>query len=217
MADAADRLLAVLVAAGRAAGGGAGVGDSTRTTGGAGRGDTGPIAAPKSLHDLPAGSTSKLSQLRSESGTAMRRAADAAVLQPLSSLEALTAEAMAPAPSGAVAAVALLVAQPTYGGAAWASIFSSGKYTGALPAEGIVPASVVSARQGLAAVLRERIEDVVGEERVSDVADDIARLVESILWADLSLAPAVKLLAGQPPDDAETRAASFSNELCGER
>eukprot|EP00965_Chrysotila_dentata_P139407 4609683-Pleurochrysis_carterae.AAC.1 len=35
--------------------------------------------------------------------------------------------------------------------------------------------------------------------------------------ADLSLGPAVKLLAGQPPDDSESRAASFDNELCGGR
>eukprot|EP00965_Chrysotila_dentata_P026337 872938-Pleurochrysis_carterae.AAC.1 len=78
MAEAADRLLEVLVTARRA----------TADAGGAqarGRRDaapTGARAAPKSLRDLPAGSTSKLTQLRSETGAAARRAADAAVLQP---------------------------------------------------------------------------------------------------------------------------------------
>eukprot|EP00965_Chrysotila_dentata_P097990 3240148-Pleurochrysis_carterae.AAC.1 len=35
--------------------------------------------------------------------------------------------------------------------------------------------------------------------------------------ADESLAPAVKLLAGMPPDESESRAASYDNELCGGR
>eukprot|EP00965_Chrysotila_dentata_P010421 339194-Pleurochrysis_carterae.AAC.1 len=64
-------------------------------------------------------------------------------------------------------------------------------------------------------LLRERVEDVVGEERLPEVADEVVRLVDSIMAADVSLAPAVKLLAGMPPDESESRAASFDNELCG--
>eukprot|EP00965_Chrysotila_dentata_P182129 6014023-Pleurochrysis_carterae.AAC.1 len=52
----------------------------------AGQGGTRPTGqgphAPKSLRDLPAGSTCKLTSLRGEAGAAARRAADAAVLQP---------------------------------------------------------------------------------------------------------------------------------------
>eukprot|EP00965_Chrysotila_dentata_P108117 3570505-Pleurochrysis_carterae.AAC.1 len=84
-----------------------------------------------------------MAQLRSDTGSAARRAADAAVLHPLCTLETLCTEAEARAPSGAVASVARLVAQPTYGEAAWAAIFSNGKYAGSLPAEGTVPTTVV--------------------------------------------------------------------------
>eukprot|EP00965_Chrysotila_dentata_P180166 5948870-Pleurochrysis_carterae.AAC.1 len=88
------------------------------------------------------------------------------ILQPLCELGTLTAEAEARVPAGAVASVARLVAQPTYGDAAWAAAFSNGKYAGNLPAKGIVSTTVLAARQSQASLLRERIEDVVGEERL---------------------------------------------------
>eukprot|EP00965_Chrysotila_dentata_P037240 1239066-Pleurochrysis_carterae.AAC.1 len=87
---------------------------------------TTPPTAQRSLRDLPAGSTSKLAQLRAETGVAARRAADAAVLQPLCELDTLSTEAVARPQEGAVASVARLVAQPGYGEAAWAAIFSNG-------------------------------------------------------------------------------------------
>eukprot|EP00965_Chrysotila_dentata_P022271 736976-Pleurochrysis_carterae.AAC.1 len=37
------------------------------------------------------------------------------------------------------------------------------------------------------------------------------------MTADIALEPAVKLLAGQPPDETESRAASYSNTLSGGR
>eukprot|EP00965_Chrysotila_dentata_P123470 4080660-Pleurochrysis_carterae.AAC.1 len=130
------------------------------------------LPAPRSLRDLPAGSTCKLTSLRSEAGTAARRAADAAVLQPLCALDTLTLESAPPPAASAVDAVARLVAAPGYGNAAWAAVYSNAKFVGHLPSEGLIPASVMSARQGLMAVLRGRVEDVVGEERLPDVADE---------------------------------------------
>eukprot|EP00965_Chrysotila_dentata_P141189 4666881-Pleurochrysis_carterae.AAC.1 len=79
------------------------------------------LPAPRSLRDLPAGSTCKLTSLRGEAGTAARRAADAAVLQPLCALDALTLESAPPPAASAVDAVARLVAAPGYGDAAWAA------------------------------------------------------------------------------------------------
>eukprot|EP00965_Chrysotila_dentata_P115822 3828511-Pleurochrysis_carterae.AAC.5 len=83
----------------------------------AGQGGAGPTGqgphAPKSLRDLlPAGSTCKLTSLRGEAGAAARRAADAAVLQPLCSLDTLTREADPQAAASGVEAVARLVAAP---------------------------------------------------------------------------------------------------------
>eukprot|EP00965_Chrysotila_dentata_P164187 5421467-Pleurochrysis_carterae.AAC.2 len=47
-------------------------------------------------------------------------------------------------------------------------------------------------------LLHEQVEDVVGEERLGPVAR-----------------PAVKLLAGMPPDESESRAASFTMNCVG--
>eukprot|EP00965_Chrysotila_dentata_P057490 1906948-Pleurochrysis_carterae.AAC.2 len=87
-------------------------------------------AQPRSWRDLPAGSTAKLAPLKTESGQAGLRAADASVLQPRCALETLQAEAAAAATvsaAPAVATVARLVAAPGYGDAAWAAIFSNTK------------------------------------------------------------------------------------------
>eukprot|EP00965_Chrysotila_dentata_P040929 1356496-Pleurochrysis_carterae.AAC.1 len=102
--------------------------------GGAGPAGQGP-PAPKSLRDLPAGSTCKLTSLRGEGGTAARRAADAAVLQPLCSLGTLTLESTPPAAASEIDAVARLMAAPGYGDAAWAATYSNAKFIGHLPSE----------------------------------------------------------------------------------
>eukprot|EP00965_Chrysotila_dentata_P164877 5444075-Pleurochrysis_carterae.AAC.1 len=69
--------------------------------------------------------------------------------------------------------------------------------------EGVVPAAVVAARQRMFRLLQRRVEEVVGEERVTmAVTGKIDKLVESVLAADLELAPVVKLLGGQAPDPA---------------
>eukprot|EP00965_Chrysotila_dentata_P104704 3458230-Pleurochrysis_carterae.AAC.1 len=60
-----------------------------------------------------------------------------------------------PPQADGVKAVARLTAEADYGDAAWAAVFSNGKYTCALPGEGALPASVVAARERLAAVLLE--------------------------------------------------------------
>eukprot|EP00965_Chrysotila_dentata_P167195 5520616-Pleurochrysis_carterae.AAC.1 len=51
----------------------------------------------------------------------------------------LAAEAARPL----VGEVRRLVSHADYGDAAWAALFSNGKYTGALPGEGVLPATVV--------------------------------------------------------------------------
>eukprot|EP00965_Chrysotila_dentata_P041700 1382826-Pleurochrysis_carterae.AAC.1 len=56
--------------------------------------------------------------------------------------------------------------------------------------EGAVPATIVSARQRMYRLLQRRVEEVVGEERVTpSVATEIDKLVESVLTADLELGP----------------------------
>eukprot|EP00965_Chrysotila_dentata_P076648 2530544-Pleurochrysis_carterae.AAC.1 len=69
--------------------------------------------------------------------------------------------------------------------------------------EGAVPAAVVAAWQRMFRLLQRRVEEVVGEERVTvAVAGEIDKLVEGVLAADLELGPVVKLLGGQAPDPA---------------
>eukprot|EP00965_Chrysotila_dentata_P104354 3445815-Pleurochrysis_carterae.AAC.1 len=97
-------------------------------------------------------------------------------------METLQAEMDAPPaaePTAAVAAVSRLVAAPRYGEAAWAAIYSNLKYTGVLPGEGVVPASVIAARQGLHTLILSRIEEVVGEERLAGVEAEVAKLAEA--------------------------------------
>eukprot|EP00965_Chrysotila_dentata_P017632 585870-Pleurochrysis_carterae.AAC.2 len=84
--------------------------------------------------------------------------------------------------------------------------------------EGAVPAAVVAARQRMFRLLQRRVEEIVGEERVTtEVAGEIDKLVESVLVADLELGPVVKLLGGQAPDPALSRAGSYSGEIEGGR
>eukprot|EP00965_Chrysotila_dentata_P057489 1906948-Pleurochrysis_carterae.AAC.1 len=71
----------------------------------------------------------------------------------------------------------------------------------------MVPAGVPLARQGLHAIVLHRIEDVVGEARLPEVEQEVARLAEGILAGDVDLTLAVKLLGGQPPSREEQRAA----------
>eukprot|EP00965_Chrysotila_dentata_P087221 2879671-Pleurochrysis_carterae.AAC.1 len=82
-----------------------------------------------------------MSAVKAEGGAATRRAAGAVVLRPLTTMAALAAEAEAPAPQDPVAEARRLTTHADYGGAAWAAIFSSGKYTGTLPGEGVLPAT----------------------------------------------------------------------------
>eukprot|EP00965_Chrysotila_dentata_P177492 5863230-Pleurochrysis_carterae.AAC.1 len=78
---------------------------------------------------------------------------------PLTAPAVVAKEAARPPQHDGVRAVARLVAERDYGNAAWAAVFSNSKFTGTLPAEGAVPASVVAAREGLVAVLLERVEE----------------------------------------------------------
>eukprot|EP00965_Chrysotila_dentata_P016594 550336-Pleurochrysis_carterae.AAC.1 len=80
-----------------------------------------------------------------------------------------------------------MTAEPTYGDAAWASVYSNGKYTGTLAAEGAVPTSVVTARQQLVVLLRARVEDAVGPDRLPEVREEMRGLVEAVLTVDLDL------------------------------
>eukprot|EP00965_Chrysotila_dentata_P134448 4446323-Pleurochrysis_carterae.AAC.1 len=47
-----------------------------------------------------------------------------------------------------------MTAEPGYGDAVWAAVYSKGKYTGTLAAEGMIPSAVVAARQQLVVLLR---------------------------------------------------------------
>eukprot|EP00965_Chrysotila_dentata_P166747 5506332-Pleurochrysis_carterae.AAC.2 len=64
-----------------------------------------PAAAPRTLRDLPPGSVAKLTAVKTESSAAGARAADAIVLQPLTMMAAMTAEAAPPPPANDVEAV----------------------------------------------------------------------------------------------------------------
>eukprot|EP00965_Chrysotila_dentata_P097663 3228707-Pleurochrysis_carterae.AAC.1 len=69
-----------------------------------------------------------------------------------------------------------MTAEPGYGDAAWAALYSNGKYTGTLAAEGMIPASVVAARQQLVGLLRGRVEYAVGPDRLPEVRDEVRAL-----------------------------------------
>eukprot|EP00965_Chrysotila_dentata_P015746 521197-Pleurochrysis_carterae.AAC.1 len=99
-----------------------------------------------------------------------------------------------------------MTAEPGYGDAAWAAVYYNGKYTGTLAAEGMVPAAVVTARQQLIALLRSRVEDSIGPDRLPGVREEVRGLVEAVLTLDLELEAAVKLLGGRRPSVVETRA-----------
>eukprot|EP00965_Chrysotila_dentata_P229772 6197387-Pleurochrysis_carterae.AAC.1 len=76
--------------------------------------------------ELPAPATSKLTALRSDAGEAGRRAADAAVLEPLTSLDVQRREWLAEPAAGPVPALARMTAEPGYGDAVWAAVYSNG-------------------------------------------------------------------------------------------
>eukprot|EP00965_Chrysotila_dentata_P078622 2591165-Pleurochrysis_carterae.AAC.1 len=69
----------------------------------------------------------------------------------------LAADAARPPPQDVVGEVRRLVSHADYGDAAWAALFSIGKYTGALPGEGVLPATVVVAREHLLSLARTRV------------------------------------------------------------
>eukprot|EP00965_Chrysotila_dentata_P216672 6189512-Pleurochrysis_carterae.AAC.1 len=108
------------------------------------------------------------------------------VVLPMCALAVLEREASLPAQPDGVQAVARLVGEPEYGDAAWAAIFSNLKFTGILPAEGAIPASVASARQQLyLSAARTRIEGLVGEvERLHGVLvrTEVRELAEAVLF-----------------------------------
>eukprot|EP00965_Chrysotila_dentata_P044580 1482061-Pleurochrysis_carterae.AAC.5 len=145
---------------------------------------------PKSLSALPEGCTAKLSSFMVQSADPAHTA-HAVVLSPLCTLAVLAKEAQTRPMPDATHEVSRLVNEPLYGHAAWAAIFSRG-FDGFLPLDGTVPFSVVSARQRLAAELRHKLEDAVGEEKMRAVRADIDRLVESVMLADISLSDAVQ-------------------------
>eukprot|EP00965_Chrysotila_dentata_P029743 988638-Pleurochrysis_carterae.AAC.1 len=122
-------------------------------------------------------------------------------------------EAGMPPQRDGVQAVARLVAEEGYGDAAWAAVFSNGKYTGTLPGEGAVSASVVAAREQLMSALLERVEEEVGEDRVTEVRDEIGALVDAVMAADVGMGAAVKLLGGRRPFKRELRAGSYDGQV----
>eukprot|EP00965_Chrysotila_dentata_P039909 1325849-Pleurochrysis_carterae.AAC.1 len=61
---------------------------------------------------------------------------------PLTAPAVVAREAVRPPQCDGVQAVARLVQENGYGDAAWAAVVSNAKFTGMLPAEGAVPASV---------------------------------------------------------------------------
>eukprot|EP00965_Chrysotila_dentata_P172184 5682187-Pleurochrysis_carterae.AAC.1 len=82
-----------------------------------------------------------------------------------------------------------------------------------MPGEGAIPASVVAARERLAAALLERVEDEVSEVRVVEARDEIHSLVDAVLAADLSLELVLKLLGGRRPAASEERAGTFDGKV----
>eukprot|EP00965_Chrysotila_dentata_P063862 2116444-Pleurochrysis_carterae.AAC.1 len=55
----------------------------------------------------------------------------------------------------------------------------------------MIPAAVVSARQQLIVLLRSRVEDVVGQDRLLTVREKVRALVEGVLTADVDFKLAV--------------------------
>eukprot|EP00965_Chrysotila_dentata_P181004 5975085-Pleurochrysis_carterae.AAC.3 len=113
--------------------------------------------------------------------------------------DVVEAEVAAPAQQDGVQAVARLVSALGHGGAAWTAVYSNMNYTGTLPAEGAIPASVLGARQQLLGLVRARIEQEVGEERLAEVREEVRVMAEAIMCVDLKLDPVVKLLGGRKP------------------
>eukprot|EP00965_Chrysotila_dentata_P229331 6197128-Pleurochrysis_carterae.AAC.1 len=87
--------------------------------------------------------------------------------------------------AGPVPMLARMTAEPGYGNAVWAAVYSNGKFTGTLAAEGVIPTAVVTARQQLVVLLRSRVEDAVGPDRLPEVREEVRALVEAVLALDL--------------------------------
>eukprot|EP00965_Chrysotila_dentata_P167992 5547263-Pleurochrysis_carterae.AAC.1 len=84
--------------------------------------------------------------------------------------------------------------------------------------KGLMPASVVHARQLLASQLTRRVEEIVGEVMLADLAHgEVHELVEAVLTADIDLEQAVKLLGVTQPYEGEVRAATFDGVIAGGR
>eukprot|EP00965_Chrysotila_dentata_P037114 1234548-Pleurochrysis_carterae.AAC.2 len=68
----------------------------------------------------------------------------------LTTTAVIAREGIVPQQANGLQAVARLTAESEYGSAAWAARFSNGKYDGALPGEGALPALplVAAAREG---------------------------------------------------------------------
>eukprot|EP00965_Chrysotila_dentata_P149924 4951437-Pleurochrysis_carterae.AAC.1 len=97
---------------------------------------------------------------------------------------------------GPVPTLARMTAQAGYGNAVWAAVYSNGKYTGALAADGVVPSAVVTACQQLVVLLRGKLENEVGPNRLPMVRAEVHALVEGVMAADVGFKLAVKLLGG---------------------
>eukprot|EP00965_Chrysotila_dentata_P202342 6181079-Pleurochrysis_carterae.AAC.1 len=125
-----------------------------------------PRNAPRTLaaggDRVPAAATIKLVALKADTGEAGFRAAEAVMLEPLTSLAVQRREWLTkPAAGPPVPTLARLTAEAGYGDAVWAAVYSNGKYTGVLAAEGVVPSAVVTVRPQLVVLLRSGVETAV--------------------------------------------------------
>eukprot|EP00965_Chrysotila_dentata_P259388 6213547-Pleurochrysis_carterae.AAC.1 len=88
--------------------------------------------------------------------------------------------------AGPVPTLVRMTAEQRYGDAVWAAVYSNGKYTGTLAAEGCGPHCPC-------------IEDAVGPDRPPEVREELRGLVEAVLALDLEVEAAVKPLGGRRP------------------
>eukprot|EP00965_Chrysotila_dentata_P101228 3342743-Pleurochrysis_carterae.AAC.1 len=118
--EAADRLMTLILAAQP--------GVAHRAAGPAPPRAHPPTRALAADGKLPAEATSKLIALRSDAGEAGRRAADAAVLEPLTALAFQRREWLTQPAAGPVPALARMNAEPGYGDAVWAVVDTEGSF-----------------------------------------------------------------------------------------
>eukprot|EP00965_Chrysotila_dentata_P108543 3585216-Pleurochrysis_carterae.AAC.1 len=60
--------------------------------------------------------------------------------------------------------------------------------------------------------LLERVEEEVGEDRVTEARDEIGALVDAVMAADIEMGAVVKLLGGRRPFKRELRAGSYDGQ-----